>query len=208
MIIGLSACGGSSTSYKEPFAFLESEEDLTPCYTKEDFFAGVITEDSYFKKEETPSQKETLDRMMAGSDKKIAVIDAKYFAKKGYRIEFNIINPSTSANLKKKKLSSGNEYVSFEVSLKEFPEIGYPFDKYWIIVDKKGNIARIQHVPGSYSWTLERQKDHAALQYGVLTSGGEWSRAADRVEIPGSIDGVPKSVLDRRRDYWENLGKE
>ena len=209
LLIGLSACGDDGKSYKGPFGFLESSGDLSKCHMKESELIGGITESSYFKREETPAQKEALDKMMAGADKKIAFVSRKSFTKTHNRIHFTIMGPSTGngAKLKTKKMPDVGEYFSFEVSLDEFPEIGYPFDKYWIIIDKRGHIARIQHVPGSYSWALERRKDKAALHYGALVSGGEWARASDRVE-DGSIDGVPKSVLERRRKFWENGGKD
>jgi hypothetical protein len=203
VIVGLSACGGSGNSkdsgYKEPFGFLEAKKVYSTVNANKESLS-VLKEDKSFKKDESVKQTEILDKMMARSSKNIASISSKSFYADGWvciLFKENSIDNGASLN---------SERLYIYLNPKDFPEVSDPFEQYYIILDKKGNIARLQHVPGSYSWSLEHPETRAAIKAQILNSGGEWSRAKDNIALSWDMDGVPKRVLESRRKFFEEGG--
>jgi len=204
MVIGLSACGGKGNSgskdsgngYKEPFGFLEAKERGGSALNAEDVSLSSPEYNKMFKKEETAKQTEILDQMMAGSNKKVAIICSKTFYSNGWvSLRFGELSVDNGAKLN--ILGSGAiAFLPLFFNLKEFPEAGYPFEEYYIILDKNGNVARIQPKRDSYSWLLERGQVKSRIRTHVLNSGQSWS---------GWVE-VPKDVEEYRRKFWEEGG--
>jgi hypothetical protein len=203
IILLAAGCGGggakdSGSGYKEPFGFLEATiSGSSKHQTKfsgnwnRDIAAENVKNSVYSKKEETPAQKEILDKMMAGSNRKIA----KIFILTSYTryddlVEVVFANCSIDNGMK----ISGSEskMLSLILKIEDFPEIAYPFEKYYIILDKNGNVARLQHVPGSYSYYMEDSDTRNALQerYGFIEAVH-----FDQARV--------KKVVEERRKYWE-----
>jgi hypothetical protein len=206
VIVGLSACGGNGNSkdsgsgYKESFGFLEATERYSSPRSSISS-SPVLENDKCFKKEETDKQKKILDQMMTGNNKRIALITGKTFHSGGW----------VSLDLEKVSIDNGfkisdPDLLFLYLNPKDFPEVSDPFEQYYIILDKKGNVARLQHVPGSYSWGLEHPETRAAIKAQVLNSGGEWSRAKDNIGLSWDIDGFPKRIWESRQKFWEEGG--
>lgn len=190
----MSACGGSDDgiSYKEPFGFLEATGSSYP--PEASLEGGVIPGVyKYHKRKETAEQTKILDKMMAGSDKKVAIVSLKSFYDDDWGdVTFKGYSTTNGANLKRDGLYLG-ELLSIYLEPKEFPEVLVPFEKYYIIVDKNGNVARIQRVLGSYSWLLEHPITRAHIYASASYSGSSWKDSQK----------PPQSVLDSRREFWE-----
>ena len=197
IVIGLSACGGgngngsknSGTGYKEPFGFFETYVAKYEANAKKVDFPAHESE-RRFKKEETEKQKEVLDRMVAEGDKKIACIQSKYFYADGW-VGLNFLNTPGGNKI------GGENGQDVALNPKEFPEVLAPFGKYYIILDKNGDIARLEHVPGSYSWDLEHPQTRSAI-FADLANAHQLT--IDEL----SESRVPDRVKESRRQKWEN----
>jgi formylglycine-generating enzyme required for sulfatase activity len=178
--------------YTEPFGFLEA--------TKSNPFLGVEVvsfstseEDRFFKRSETVEQKKILDKMMEETNKKAATIYSKTLYRDGW---VNLFFAGISIDNDAKLNVSEHGSLSITVSINELPEAAYPFEKYYIILDKNGNIARMQRVPGSYSWDLEHRETQQAIR----------NRYYDISRHNKSGEKEFDGIMERRRQFWENGG--
>jgi hypothetical protein len=191
----MSACGGdtkqSAKGYKEPFGFLENTRRAGSARGTEEMSYSLVEKSRLYKKEETAKQAETLNQMMAGANKKTATLFSKAFYEGGWvALSFEGVSIDNGAKI-------APEFISLNVNIKEFPDAACPFEKYYVILDKNGNVARLQAVRTSYSWSLEPVRVQGLIRTHYLNSiQGDW---------PGDVS-VPDKVLKSRTKFWEDGG--